>query len=368
MKRVMITMAAAVCLLACTGNKVKYELTGKNAPQDGVKVYLVDKITDSPIDSASVKDGAFAMSGKADKDAFMVVTVEGWNWMFPLFNDGEPVQIDLADSTLTGSALNTKLSVCDRQDGKEYARFVSFVQAFLALPEEEQKAREEQFIGEYSARMEAYATSYLKMIKDNLDNLIPVAYLRNVPMLADKEKFDELVSMDAPFAAHPYVQVLKKQVEAASAQEQAAQDAKSAIVGQKFLDLDEADPDGNMHSLSEFVGQGKWVLVDFWASWCGPCKAEMPNVVAAYEKFAAKGFEVVGISFDKEKEPWVKAIKDWNMPWIHLSDLQYWGNAATAIYSVNSIPDNLLIDPSGTIVARGLRGKKLEEKLSEVLQ
>jgi thiol-disulfide isomerase/thioredoxin len=116
------------------------------------------------------------------------------------------------------------------------------------------------------------------------------------------------------------------------------------------------------------VGKGKWVLVDFWAAWCGPCKAEMPNVVAAYKKYHKKGFEVVGLSFDKDKDAWVQAIKDWDMPWIHLSDLKHWQTVAAGVYSVNSIPDNLLIDPQGTIVARGLRGKELEAKLSEIFK
>ena len=144
--------------------------------------------------------------------------------------------------------------------------------------------------------------------------------------------------------------------------------AEPSFVGEKFRDLEEADKDGTMHKLSEYVGKGKWVLVDFWASWCGPCKAEMPNVVAAYKKYHDKGFDIVGLSFDREKDPWIRAIREWDMPWIHLSDLKYWDTVARQVYGVNAIPDNLLIDPEGTIVARGLRGAALEARLAEIFK
>ena len=211
-----------------------------------------------------------------------------------------------------------------------------------------------------------FADTKLAIIEENMDNLIPVAFIENVPEVLGYEKFNELVSSDAPFAKHPFVVDLKEGLENAMNEELKAEDAKSAIIGQKFLDLEEADPDGNMHKLSEYVGQGKWVLIDFWASWCGPCKAEMPNVVAMYKQYHDKGFDIVGLSFDDDKDLWRKAIIEWQMPWIHLSDLKSWNSVAAGVYSVNSIPDNLLINPEGIVVARGLRGVALADKLAEV--
>lgn len=146
----------------------------------------------------------------------------------------------------------------------------------------------------------------------------------------------------------------------------AMQAEKQKMIGKQFTDLEEADVNGEMHKLSEYVGKGRWVLVDFWASWCGPCRAEMPNVVANYEKYHDKGFDIVGLSFDKSKDAWVRAISDLQMPWIHLSDLKGWQSVASSVYNIRSIPASLLIDPKGKIVAVDLRGELLGEKLKEI--
>jgi Peroxiredoxin len=364
MKKILLLAVAALGLFACSGNQVKYDIKGVNAPEDGASVFLVDALSSECIDSAVVADGAFRMKGKADKDAFMNLNVLGSNWTFPFFNDGVPVQVDLSNNTLSGSDLNNRVTEADLKTDAMYRQYNAFIEELSALPEEEQTAK----MPEYREWFGKLRDCYLGVVEENKDNLVPVAFIQTIRSMAGPDKFEELLNSGAPFASHPYVLDLKRKIDESMARQKEAEEKKQAVIGQKFLDLEEADTDGNAHKLSEFVGQGKWVLVDFWASWCGPCKAEMPNVVAAYKKYHDKGFDIVGLSFDREKEPWVAAITEWEMPWIHLSDLKYWNSAASDVYSVNSIPDNLLIDPEGTVVARGLRGEELEAKLAEVIK
>lgn len=185
----------------------------------------------------------------------------------------------------------------------------------MALSKEEQDAVKDEFVAQYEAVFQQFADTKLAIIEENMDNLIPVAFIENVPEVLGYEKFNELVSSDAPFAKHPFVVDLKEGLENAMNEE---------------------------------------------------LKAEMPNVVAMYKQYHDKGFDIVGLSFDDDKDLWRKAIIEWQMPWIHLSDLKSWNSVAAGVYSVNSIPDNLLINPEGIVVARGLRGVALADKLAEV--
>jgi len=147
----------------------------------------------------------------------------------------------------------------------------------------------------------------------------------------------------------------------------AVQQDQDPLIGQHFLDVQSRDVNGKTHKLSQYAGKGKWVLLDFWASWCGPCQEEMPNVVSAYRKFHDKGFEIVGISLDESKDDWLDAIESWGLSWTHLSDLNGWKCSAVQKYGVDGIPYNVLIGPDGVIQACDLTGNELSEYLSSVL-
>lgn len=138
--------------------------------------------------------------------------------------------------------------------------------------------------------------------------------------------------------------------------------------GLQFHELTMQDMDGKTVNLSQWAGKGKYVLVDFWASWCGPCRKEMPNVVEAYSKFKDKNFEIVGVSLDSKKDSWTAAVKQLGMTWPQMSDLKGWKSAANTVYGINSIPANVLLDPQGKIIAIDLRGEDLQNKLAEVLK
>ena len=135
--------------------------------------------------------------------------------------------------------------------------------------------------------------------------------------------------------------------------------------GQKAPAFTQNNQDGKPVTLESF--KGKYVLIDFWASWCGPCRMENPNVVRAYEQFKSKNFTVLGVSLDKDKGKWLKAIEDDNLKWTHVSDLGYWNNAVAVMYKVRSIPQNFLLDPDGRIIGKNLRGEELTGFLQKVL-
>ena len=140
---------------------------------------------------------------------------------------------------------------------------------------------------------------------------------------------------------------------------------KATAIGQPAPEISLPDPSGKIVSLSSF--RGKYVLVDFWAKWCGPCRRENPNVVKAYNQFKGKNFDILGVSLDRTKADWLQAIQEDGLVWNHVSDLKYFESQAAQDYNINGIPFSILVDPAGKIIAKNLRGPELQKKLESVL-
>ena len=219
--------------------------------------------------------------------------------------------------------------------------------------------------------------SWLKKSLATIDQPIVATFAlgRSAQTLEQGEFETELGKLTQRFPDDANITDLKKRYELYKAQkaemekqQQAAAEraAANSWVGKKAPELVLPDANGKNISLASF--KGKYVLVDFWASWCGPCRAENPHVVAAYNRFKNKNFTILGVSLDQKKEDWLKAVEKDGLTWTHVSDLAFWKSKAVDIFKFEGIPFNVLVDPQGKIIGEGLRGDALEEKLGEVLE
>ena len=331
MKKVSIFAVATTLLLAACAEKPGYEIAGTVAKADaeGQYVYLQKwGVDEAPLDSALITNGKFTLKGEQAAPLLCVLRLgseelkrgdagenQAFTAVFTLENAKMQALLDDKAPVVTGTPEN---------DG--FKALQDLVKGI--------RAAEEALTDQLRAAGEAgtKAGSVTAYVKANSDKQIAAKVFSDARYDIAEADQDEIVAgASEAFKAVPGISKMIDHLNV----------LKNSAVGKAFIDFEMADANGKMHKLSEYVGKGKVVLIDFWASWCPPCRRDMPNMVEIYKQYKNKGFEIVGVSLDSKADAWAKGVKDLNITWPQLSDLQGWKNAGAALYGVNSIPHPL---------------------------
>ncbi len=374
MKKI-FALASAFLMLAMSAcaDKSGYVVKGTaEGTVDGDTVYICDMqgfFAMVPTDTAVVKNGSFEFKGDFDGAAV--------RYLIPV-HQGSVAGLGMTDFVLENANINiqTFLQKSGKEavvesDGKNAAIYKEYTAMGKKWDEKvnpywevvrEKKGTEQEIataqaeMDKLTAQREAEEYQFLKShVPSGISDML-LAY--GWEKYTDQQK-EELLALFAEKS--PEMPNYKKIL----AQKKAAE---STGIGAQYTDIVMQSPEGKTVKVSDYVGKNKYTLIDFWASWCGPCLREMPNVVKAYTNFHDKGLEIVGVSLDNKKDAWVNAIAKQNMPWPQMSDLKGWESAGAAAYNVRAIPSNVLVSQDGKIVAKDLREEALQEKLAELLK
>jgi peroxiredoxin len=306
-----------------------------------------------------VKDGLFVLRGRVTEPNLFVLNFESAKKKAPIFIGNESVIINGDIESLNNIQVKGSPSESD---------FRAFEQGFNPYFAQINQLSQLANSSDPSVKKDSISTAYqmtvmaIQLKVDSFIQLRKSSYVSPFLLVVVNQLSDDVFLLEKRFESltpdvqqSMYGKYLKEQID----------NGKVGAVGTEAMDFVQSDTSGKPVRLSSF--KGKYVLVDFWASWCKPCRMENPNVLAAYERFKAKNFTVLGVSLDRSRDAWIKAILDDKLEWSQVSDLKFWNNSVAVQYRIQQIPQNFLIDPNGKIVGKNLRGPDLDSRLCALL-
>lgn len=364
MKKIIVLLAVVLAIFACKEEKgYKIEIALEGAAPDAV--LILEQIRDNKpvaIDSLTLDNGKGTLKGEVEIPEIYLISIKGQQAKGPFYIENVKMKLtgkadSLQNLKITGSKAN--------DDFKNFQNGIENIQnRMMAKNQKYMQAQQEGASNANALRQEMqdiyseYAPFLENFVRENPNSWVVPMALQNIMQLKGIEETEELIAVVDP-----------KVMETPDAKEilENIEKQKVVSIGRIAPDFTQNDPNGNPIRLSDIYAKNKYTLIDFWAAWCGPCRQENPHVVSTFNEFKDKGFGVFGISLDRSKDDWLKAIKDDNLTWPQVSDLKYWQNEAAQLYLVRSIPANFLVDSQGKIVAKNLRGQALHEKMHELL-
>ena len=359
MRKLLLSIVAASMTLAACNAQSGYKVTGtvEGMPDGKAIIATVNGSSLDTLAKADVKNGSFEFTGNVSEPTGAYIMVIGQRGAIPFM---------LENANITISAGQAGLTVTGSEGQKIYDQFMainaSAQQEAMKLQQEYQAANGDQ------AKIQAVQEAYAKLMTDaqaketELIKANPDSYVSTFVIVSS------MGQMEYEQLKERYSLLGEKAKASAQGKAIAAQIAKleSTAIGQIAPNFTITTPEGESISLYDIKGKVK--LIDFWASWCGPCRGENPHVVEIYKEYHPKGLEIFGVSLDNNKEAWVKAIADDGLVWKHGSDLKGWQSAPAQLYSVTGIPHTVLLDENNKIIAKNLRGDELKQKIAELLK
>lgn len=376
MKKMLLFLAASTLMVACKSD-TEYEISGTVDPSLNGKNIILEKTTDTgfvPLDTAVVADGKFSFKGTVTEPSLRFITIAdpAKKIDFILENGDINLKVDkdsLHKTERSGTFNNDKMAEYYKSSVDVRNKITAFQKKnYSAMMEAYQKGDTvvmNKLNKEYNAIAKSLETNTYDFLDKNPDSFVSVLILKQLSAQIESIGLDKVKKHYNSLTAEMKKTAEGKEIADAIKKLESPAKAADVSVGKPAPYFSAPSPEGKNVSLKESLG--KVTIIDFWASWCKPCRAENPNVVALYNELHSKGLNIIGVSLDKTADAWKTAIKADNLTWPQVSNLKFWDDPVAKQYGVQSIPATFILDANGVIVARDLRGAELKAKVQELL-